>query len=529
MYTDNNPLTCVLTSAKLNATGLRWIGELADYNFNIRYRPGRVNVDADTLSRMSLGMEAYMNSCTKETTQQVLQATISGVKLQDRVPWVSTLTDESDVFINDEQEGKPGSKVANIAEAQQNDSVIQRVLELKKNGSCRPPTVKQNEPMPVQRLLHEWNKLSVRNGLLCRCVGDIEQVVWPQKLRHHVLEELHVNMGHIGHERVFDLARTRVYWPRMYSDIKHYVQNVCCCLKQKRPTNTHREPLHPIETTSPFQLVSIDFLHLEKSKEGFEYILVVMDHFTRFAQAYPTKDKSAKTSAQKVYNDFILRFGFPQTIHHDQGGEFENKLFYQLDQLCGITHSRTTPYHPQGNGQVERFNRTLLGMLRTLPETYKSRWADHLNKLVYAHNCTRCDSTGFSPFYLLFGRNPPLVFDRLFGLRSSQERAQPYEVYVENWRKAMEQAHKIASQKASKASTKGKHQFDKKARAILLKPGDRVLVRNLRETGGPGKIRAYWEKDIYIVRMQKGTNVPVYEVARESGSGNNAGTSSQQR
>ena len=83
----------------------------------------------------------------------------------------------------------------------------------------------------------------------------------------------------------------------------------------------------------------------------------------------------------------------------------------------------------------------------------------------------------------------------------------------------MEQAHQIASQKASKASTKGKRQFDKKARAVLLKPGDRVLVRNLRETGGPGKIRAYWEKDIYIVTQQKGTNVPVYEVKRESGLG----------
>ena len=83
----------------------------------------------------------------------------------------------------------------------------------------------------------------------------------------------------------------------------------------------------------------------------------------------------------------------------------------------------------------------------------------------------------------------------------------------------MEQAHQIASQKASKASTKGKRQFDKKARAVLLEPGDRVLVRNLRETGGPGKIRAYWEKYIYIVTQQKGTNVPVYEFKRESGLG----------
>jgi hypothetical protein len=120
-----------LTSAKLNATGLRWIGELADYNFNIRYRPGKANVDADTLSRMSLDMDLYMTSCTEETTQQVLQATISGVQIQEKAPWVSTLTDEPTVFIKETQ-GKPCSKVADVSTAQQNDPVIQRVLQLKK-------------------------------------------------------------------------------------------------------------------------------------------------------------------------------------------------------------------------------------------------------------------------------------------------------------------------------------------------------------------------------------------------------------
>jgi hypothetical protein len=157
-----------------------------------------------------------------------------------------------------------------------------------------PQTVKQKEPIAVQQLLHEWNRRLVKNGLLCRRVGDIEQVVWPRKLRHHVFKEFHDNMGHLGHERVFDLVRARVYWPRMHSDIKHYVQNVCCCFKQKRPATTQREPLHPTETTSPFQLVSVDFLHLEKSQGGYEHILVIMNHFTRIAQAYPTRNKSAK-------------------------------------------------------------------------------------------------------------------------------------------------------------------------------------------------------------------------------------------
>ena len=108
-----------------------------------------------------------------------------------------------------------------------------------------------------------------------------------------------------------------------------------------------------------------------------------MDRFTPYAQAYATRSMSAKTVAQKLYNDFILRFDFPLRIRHDQGGEFENRLHRELEKLCGVEHSRTTPYHPLGNGQVERFNRTLLGMLRTLPETQKSRWAEHLNDVVH--------------------------------------------------------------------------------------------------------------------------------------------------
>ena len=83
-------------------------------------------------------------------------------------------------------------------------------------------------------------------------------------------------------------------------------------------------------------------MHLEKSSGGYEYILVIVDHFTRFAQAYPTKN-----------NDFVLRFGFPAKILHDQGREFENKLFHQLERLSEVQRLRTTPYHPQTNGKAE--------------------------------------------------------------------------------------------------------------------------------------------------------------------------------
>ena len=329
-----------------------------------------------------------------------------------------------------------------------------------------------------------------------------------------VYEELHENMGHLGAERVTELARERFYWPFMRADITHYVTKVCHCLKQRKPPTHINAPLQPILSTAPFQLVSMDYVHLEPSYGGYQYILVIMDHYTRFAQAYATGDKSA---ADKLFNDFIMRFGFPETIHHDQGGEFENKLFYNLEKLSGVKHLRTTPYHPQGNGQVERFNRTLLSMLRALPEKQKTRWRDHLNKVVHAYNCTRHDSTGFSPFYLLFGRTPRLPIDLMFGLRPP-EGYSTYPEYVRNWRRAMKEAYNLASAQARKSADMGKRQYDKKVRHTALCEGDRVLVRNMTERGGPGKLRSYWEREIYVV-TQKRKDMPVYEVQPESVNG----------
>ena len=122
------------------------------------------------------------------------------------------------------------------------------------------------------------------------------------------------------------------------------------------------------------ELICIDFLSLERSKGGHENILVITDHFTRYAQAFPTRNQLAKPTAKILFENFIVHYGFPARIHSDQGRNFESSLIKKLCSLAGIHKSRTTPYHLMGNGMIERFNQMLLNMLGTLKEHQKHDW-----------------------------------------------------------------------------------------------------------------------------------------------------------
>ena len=511
VVTDNNPLLYCLTSSKLNATTVRCVGELADFNFTIRYRPGAVHKDVDALSRLPLDIETYTGIYSRTIDMSSVDELLKSSKI------AVVGTGSAQMFANAENIYKLDSFESEVhaiqfddfRAAQQADVDIQTMVEIKQANRRPSSDQKRTGNSFFRALARVFSSLYVENGVLYRTVFGRKVVVVPSSFVNVVFRELHSNMGHLGSERVYQLARERFYWPNMRNDINHFVTSCCPCVKDKRPQYQTRSPLQSLSSSAPFELLSVDFLKLEKAG-GYEYLLVIVDHFTRYAEVFPTKSKTAKVAAKKLYDEFILRYGYPIQLHSDQGGEFINRIWDELSDICDIKRSRTTPYHPQGNGQCERFNRTLVQMLRTLGDDHKRSWYRYAQKLAHAYNCTTNDATGYSPFFLMFGRNPRLPVYLLFE-RVNGEKVRSHSKFVEEWTGMMNEVYNKANQSAQRSAERGRGVYDRQVRSSLLNAGDRVLIRRMVDSKGQGKIRSYWEDEICDVVQQVGDS-SVYEV-----------------
>ena len=516
--TDNNPLTYVLSSAKLDATGHRWLAALSSFNFTLRYRSGKSNGDADGLSRRP-----------QETTEMfpdVVKA-ISQAYLVNRgsCPYVETLviTNQSQIVDSEECPQLESTELSSVdwAVEQSKDITLSRVIHLLRNGYDPEKPCQVKEDLNVSKYLEDWKKFSFKNNILYRTTQidgqQTSQLVLPVHYRSIVLKLLHDDSGHQGRDRTISLVRSRFFWPGLDSDVEKKVKTCDRCIMRKSNPGPSAELVN-IVTTQPMELICIDFLTLERSKGGFEKILVITDHFTRYAQAFPTRNELAKTTAKVLFENFIVHYGFPARIHSDQGRNFESSVIRELCSLAGVEKSRTTPYHPMGNGMVERFNQTLLNMLGTLENHKKDDWKSYVAPLVHSYNATKHPSTGYSPHFLMFGRHPRLAVDAYLGISKPEEcEIVSQDHYAIKLKKRLQFAYKVASKEAEKSSQRHKANYDLKVREATLDVGDRVLIRQVGFKGRH-KISDKWVKDPYVIVDIPISGIPVFKVQKESDS-----------
>lgn len=492
VYTDNNPLAHFKTS-KLGALEQRWAAQLATFNFTVKYKPGRLN-RADALSRMS-----SVDSLPQTSTQ--LPADLSqqeSVQCQhqtmnvDPNPTVGTPT-------------LPNIPHPDMSQLQKQDLVLGKV------HAAWPDQPKATGNKLVSAICKQHKRMTLEDGVLYRQVvdpalGQLKQCLLPATLRPDVLRELHDKMGHQGMERTLRLLRERVYWPGMTTDVETYIQKCERCILNKRQSIS--PPMGHLIATRPLEVLAIDFSKLEMATDGTDNVLVMTDIFTKYTVAVPTKNQEASTVVKVLVKEWFSHYGVPERIHSDQGRDFESRLVKELCSLYNIRKSRTTPYHPQGNGQCERYNRTLHDLLRTLETEKKSRWPYHLAEVVQAYNVTPHSTTGFSPYFLLFGREPRLPVDALLG------RPAPAATGVVDWvrhhRECLREAHARAAARTREAASQRASRAPESADSDLA-VGDLVYLRHRKP--GRSKIQDRWKPELYVVTSRPFPHPsPVYTI-----------------
>ncbi len=501
--TDNNPLSHLAT-AKLGAMEQRWAAELAAFYFEIQYRAGRSNPNADALSRQNA------------VGQQIDGSDSLGVIVPELLRRV-VVTDTGQATTSSAVQALPSRLASDIIASQEADPVIGEALKFWRQGQYPKLRERRLLPKPVIMLLRQWDRLIEQEGLLYRRAfrsdgGEmVLQVIVPVALQPEVLTSLHQHHGHQGVERTLELARQRCYWPGMSSDVARWVQECERCQQAKDVAPVARSYMGHLLASRTNEIVAIDFTVLEPSQTGQENVLVMTDVFSKFTVAVPTRDQQARTVARVLVEEWFFKYGVLGRIHSDQGRNFESNLIQQLCSLYKVGRSRSSPYHPAGNGQCERFNRTLHNLLRTLPTDRKRDWASCLAHVLFCYNTTPHQATGESPFFLMFGQEPKLPIDFLLGQIQTPVGGQVHR-WIEDHQARLQVAIEGARERLQVAAGRRKVGHDQRVRELPLSEGQLVYLQDYG-VRGRHKLHDLWSSTVYQVVKAPPTGSSVYTVA----------------
>ena len=331
---------------------------------------------------------------------------------------------------------------------------------------------------------------------------DIQYIDDREKI-NEVLKEFHDSPigGHTGMNRTFSKLKQYFRWKGMKKDIENYIRRCEICQKNKATQPKTKMPLVITPTASePFEKCAMDIVGpLTKTSLGNKYILTFQDDLTKFSIAEPLAIQDAETIARCFVEKIILKFGIPTKILTDRGTNFLSELFSNISRLLGISRIKTSAYHPQSNGALERTHKTLTEYLRHYIKHDQSDWDIWIYYAIYAFNTTPHTATGYTPFELLFGRKPPLPN---FMNEKASLNYSTYDDYVNEVKQRLQIVHQLASDKINNKKLNEKDHYDQKCVKYTFKIGDKVLLydESVRR-GRSKKLESPWVGPYTIIEL----------------------------
>ncbi|UYV66979.1 K02A2.6-like, partial [Cordylochernes scorpioides] len=409
-----------------------------------------------------------------------------------------------------------------MRKSQFEDADLRPVMNWLNAGTNRPAWEDVASCSPITKSYWSlWDSLEFRGGVLYRKweSDDGQHIEWkmilPQSRVPSVLKELHNSPsgGHFGIAKTLGKVKERFYWAGCRASVEKWVRQCTECASRKGPKTRSRAKLKTYNVGAPFERIAIDIMGpLPRSDKGNRYIQVAMDYFTKWPEAFPLADQEAETVAETLISQFFSRFGVPMQIHTDQGRNFESRLFAQMCKLLGSHKTRTTPLHPQSDGMVERFNRTLASQLSLFVAQNQRDWDSQLPILLMAYRSSVHETTGYSPAKMLFGRELKLPCDLIFGCPNSI--GEGSNEFVDRLHSRLEKVHRWAREKLEIASEAMKVRYDTHACGNDLQEGGLVWLYNpKRKKGLSPKLQKSWEGPFRIVKK---LNDVVFRIQRSS-------------
>ena len=501
---DHKSLTWLLRFKYIEGQLARWLEELSQFDMTVQHRPE----NADGLSRIpdetgfcngyQAGVDLADLPCQgcKFCARAHQQWSRFESDVDDVVPLavrtISVSPDEQDVpwFLSCTEE--------ELSQLQRNDPCLKKLI-----------VWLQTDITPSQRELSlcsylNRSHLSYQNNLLWYSwkdvIGEKQLLVVPECLKQEVLSLNHdiPLTGHMGIAKTLLRIQKSFIWYKISRDVELFVKSCQVCNRSKKANTKAKAGLGQYHVGSPLERVHVDILGpFTPSIKGNQYVLMIVDQFTKWLECFPLPHQIAEETARCMVDGFISRLGCPVEIHTDQGKNFDGKLFATVCDLLQITKTRTTPYRPCSNGQVECYSRTLLQLIRCFLKSNQKSWDEHLQQLTGAIRSTINRHTGFTLNMMMLGREVMLPVDLKFGSIGREETTSAE--YVTKLQQILHQVHTLARKSLQSSQGRQKRDHDLKLKLTMYEVGDLVYVLDsARKIGISPKLQPVW-KGPYVI------------------------------
>ena len=486
--TDHGSLRWLLNFKDAEGQMARWLETLSLYNFVIEHRPGRQHKNADVMSRRPQDEE-----CTSSSH-------------------IDSHAKFSSVFFS--KEFSPEE----IRKSQREDPrLVPLILALE---SGRKPLWKDisQSGITTKSLFMQWDQLQLCEGVLYRSFekigfGKVMQLVVPYKLQEAILKLAHNNRtaGHLGQARTLEKIRRNYFWVHYRKDVENWVRACRKCQRRQGTPKKRRAPMQPSAVGFPLERVAMDVMGpLPISARGSRFVLVIMDYFTKWAEAYPLPNQEAETIAEVFVTQFACRYGVPLTLHTDRGKNFDSKVLQSICKLLEIDKTLTSGYHPQSDGLVERANRTIENIISKYVQYDQKDWDVHVPYALMAYRASPQETTGLSPNFLMFGREVGIPLSILAGKVPGSTGEVSEAEYTLKVRERLEEAFEVACVSSSAAQQRQKRIYDLKVCGQPYQVGEKVWVYNPAKTKGiTPKLQSKWQGPCTILKKLSDANYVV--------------------